>query len=59
MDEALLELKEQISPMSVKVVITKEVLRECIVTQPDWYINLIQRKQENIIQFFDILLGNK
>jgi hypothetical protein len=57
MDEALLELQKQISPMTVEIIITKEVLQECIATQPDWYINLIKCKQENIIKFFDILLG--
>lgn len=28
------------------------------MTQPEWYINLIQSKQNNIANFFNILLGN-
>jgi len=58
MEEALIELRKQISPATVDLVITKEVLQECIITKPEWYINLIQTKQNNIADFFDILLGN-
>jgi hypothetical protein len=58
MDIALLELQKQVSPMTINVVITKEVLQECIANQPEWYINLIKCKQKNIIQFFDVLLSS-
>jgi hypothetical protein len=57
MDQALLELQKQISPMTINIIITKEVLQECIENQPEWYLNFIKDKQKNISQFFDVLLG--
>lgn len=58
MDEALTELRKCVDPLSVDLVITKEVLQECITAQYEWYINLVRDIQENINQFFDVLLGN-
>ena len=58
MDEALAELRECVHPLTVDLVITKEVLQECIAAQYDWYLGLVRDKQKNINQFFDILLGS-
>jgi len=45
--------------MTLNLIITREILQECIETQPDWYIKTIRDKKENIDQFFDILLDIK
>jgi len=58
MDEALTELRKCVDPLSVDLVITKEVLQECITAQYEWYINLVRDIRENINKFFDVLLGN-
>ncbi len=57
MDEALAELRKCVRPITVDLVITKEVLQECIIAQHNWYLTLIRDRQENINQFFDVLLG--
>jgi len=57
MEDTLSELRNYVSPQTVDVIITKEVLEECIREQYDWYQDLIAEKRENIEQFFDILLG--
>jgi hypothetical protein len=57
MDEALAEVRECVYPLHVELVITKDVLRECIEGQYDWYLSLIDRKRQNIDRFFDVLLG--
>lgn len=58
MNEALAELRKCVSPLSVDLVITKEILNKCITAQDQWYINLVKDKRKNINQFFDVLLGN-
>lgn len=57
MDEALAELQMLVHPLSVDLVITKDVLLECIIYKYDWYINLINDRRKNVNQFFDVLLG--
>jgi hypothetical protein len=57
MDEALAEVRECVYPLHVELVITKDVLRECIEGQYDWYLSLIDRKRQHIDRFFDVLLG--
>lgn len=57
MDEALAELRRCVHPLSVEVIITKEVLRNCIAAQYPWYVQLVEEKRKNIDEFFDSLLG--
>lgn len=57
MDEALAELKKCVHPLTVDLIITKEILHECIASQYEWYLDFIRQKQENINKFFDVLLG--
>jgi len=58
-DKALAEAREIISPLSLDVIFTKDVLRECIVAQYEWYLQLVKERQQNSSEFFDILLGGK
>ncbi len=58
MDEALTELRSSIYPLTVDIVLTKDVLQECITFQYDWYVKFIRYIRKNVDQFFDVLLGD-
>ncbi|MEM4234692.1 MAG: hypothetical protein QXU75_06060 [Candidatus Methanomethylicaceae archaeon] len=57
MDEALAELRKCVHPLTVDLVVTKEVLEECIAAEYDWYLALVRDRQQNVNEFFDVLLG--
>ncbi len=57
MESTLAELRRCVYPKTVEVVITKEVLEECVQKQYSWYLTFMNEKRANIEQFFDILLG--
>lgn len=42
-----------------KIILTRELLDECINEQYDWYREIIKQERANIYEFFDQLLGEK
>ncbi len=42
-----------------EIICTKEILRDCIVNQYNWYIEIIKQEKANVDSFFKQLLGEK
>ena len=40
-----------------KVILTREILVDCIQNKYDWYIEIIEQEKSNIDKFFNLLLG--
>lgn len=59
MSDALAELRKCVAPVSVELVIIREVLQECVGAGYEWYIALVRNIRNNIDQFFDVLLGHE
>lgn len=55
--QTLTELKKCVSPLTVDIFYTKNVLADCIDRQYAWYVNIVEKKREDVSKFFDSLLG--
>ena len=57
--EILRNVRNCISPISFDVYYTKDTLLECVETLPDWYVKIIRKHKQDIVDFFEQLLGKK
>ena len=53
------EINHIIGESKFRIILTTEVINDCINKQYDWYVRIVVQERLNIEQFFDQLLGLK
>jgi len=53
------EVGSMIDPLTVEIIYTKDVLADCIRDRPSWYIEIVERKRSEVLEFFEGLLGRR
>ena len=57
--QILNNVKNCIKSITFEIFYTKEILNDCILKKPEWYIKIINKKQNDVIEFFKQLKGEK